>query len=381
MKRIGLNLLFLVPGETGGSEIYARGLLPALIEARPELDYTVFVNRELGATIKDESWHSDVKVVPIPVRGSSRFARVLAEQTLLPVSVRKHRIDVLHSLATTSPMVVPAASVVTILDVIYHHHPEAHAKMMALGMRALVPLSAKRADRVIAISNGARDDLIETLGLNPEKVDVIYLGAESIGKTKPTPEDQLRDRLGLGASTIVLSLGAKRPHKNLQRLIKAFARLDNGKDSVLALAGPTGPHEEELRKTIAQLGVSNRVKLLGWLDSADIESLYSMARCFVFPSLKEGFGLPLVEAMQRGVPVACSSAAPLPEIAGDAVRYFDPLSVDDMTMAITELLTDRREREHLATAGIKWASRYRWERAAQETLSVYERTHLEYESR
>ena len=366
LRRVGLNLLFLVPGETGGSEIYVRHLIPKLANVRPDLELVAFVNREgagakLGAT----------EVVEVDVSGRGRARRVLAEQRRLPRLARRHGIDLLHSPGTSAPWRPGVASVVTILDVIYARHPEAHTLPMRLGMRLIVPLAARGADRVITISHAAASEIAEELSVPLERIDVTYLGGRPIGPA--TPEPELRGRLGLADAPLVLSVSARRPHKNLPRLIEAFASLSADPPPVLVLPGYETPFEDELRRRAGELGVAERVRFLGWVSDEDLEGLYAAAACFAFPSLAEGFGLPVLEAMERGVPVACSSAGPLPEVAGEAARYFDPLDVGDMTAALSDLLGNARLREELTSAGRQRASSFTWERTAHETAESYER--------
>jgi glycosyltransferase involved in cell wall biosynthesis len=365
-RRIGLNLLFLVPGETGGSEIYVRHLIPKLAEVRPDLDLVAFVNREGGGAELGVA-----EVVEVGVSGRSRARRVLAEQRLLPRLARRHRIDLLHSPGTSAPRRPGIVSVVTILDVIYLRHPEAHTLPMRLGMRAIVPLAARGADRLITISHAAAAEIAEGLSVRREHIDVTHLGGRPIGPA--TPETELRRRLELGDGPLVLSVSARRPHKNLPRLIEAFATVSAEPPPLLVVPGYETPFEDELRRRADELGVAGRIRFLGWVSDEDLEGLYAAATCFAFPSLAEGFGLPVLEAMQRGVPVACSTAGPLPEIAGDAARYFDPLDVADMTLALWDLLRSDRLREELASAGRERARSFTWERTARETVESYER--------
>jgi glycosyltransferase involved in cell wall biosynthesis len=239
---------------------------------------------------------------------------------------------------------------------------------MTLGMRALVPLAARSADRIIAVSEATKAEIGRVLDVPPDRVDVVYEAGRPPGPA--TPEPELRARLRLGDAPLVLSVSARRPHKNLRRLLQAFAGLAEG--TSLVLPGYPTPFEGELVAEVSRLGLAGRVRLLGWVSEEDLEALYLAARCFVFPSLAEGFGLPVLEAMERGVPVACSRASSLPEVAGDAARYFDPLDVEDLRRAIAELLEDESLRARLAAAGRDRARLFSWERAAAETVAVYE---------
>ena len=188
----------------------------------------------------------------------------------------------------------------------------------------------------------------------------------------PTTEHQLRARLALGDGPVVLTVAAKKVHKNLARLVRAMAVVvQRWPDAKLVLPGnPTG-HERELRELVAQLGIDANVAFPNYVDAADLEGLYALASCFVFPSLNEGFGLPILEAMRRGVPVACSDASALPEVAGDAALYFDPYSVADIARAVSDLLADRELAARLIARGRERQARFTWEAAAQATLESY----------
>jgi glycosyltransferase involved in cell wall biosynthesis len=320
--------------------------------------------------LRDQPWGEGVQVVELPVRAVSRGRRVLAEQTALPLAVRRARIDLLHNVFTTAPALPGKPQVTTILDLIYKRFPDAHAGLLAQGMRMLVPLSAKRSKRIIAISEATKSDVVSFLGVDPSRVDVTYL-APGFSGADPEPEAALRERHSLGDAPIVLSVSAHRPHKNLERLIDAIAVIE--RPFVLVVPGYETPWESELAAHVRRRGVQERVRLLGWLGDAELEGLYSSATCMAFPSLAEGFGLPVLEAMARGLPVACSNTTSLPEVAGDAALYFDPLDLPAMTGVIERLLGDGDLRDRLAGAGREQASQFTWERTAEGTLRSYER--------
>lgn len=369
LRRVGLNLLYLVPGETGGMETYAVRLVPAIAAARPDLELVAFVNREAYDALEHKALGTEVRLVPVRLSGRSRLQRVGAEQLLLPRLLRRQGIQLLHSLGGTAPGWPRRASVLTLHDLIYARHPEAHTRLMALGLRALVPLAARSADRIIAVSEATKAEIGRVLDVPSDRVDVVYEAGRPPGPA--TPESELRARLRLGEAPLVLSVSARRPHKNLSGLLQAFAGLAEG--PLLVLPGYATPFEGELAAEVSRLGLSRRVRLLGWVSEEDLEALYLAANCFVFPSLAEGFGLPVLEAMERGLPVACSDASSLPEVAGDAARYFDPRDVPEMRRAIAELLEDSALRSRLAAAGRDRARLFSWERAAAETVAVYER--------
>jgi len=369
--RLGLNMLHLVPGETGGGEIYARHLVPALIDAAPHLTMTIFCASEAFDTITSESWADRARIVRVRVRSRSRTRRVLAEQFVLPVVVRRSRVNLLHNLFTTAPAVPGVVQVTTIHDVIYKRFPET-AGARTYGLRVLVPLAAKRSRRVITISEAARQDIIRFLKVGPERIDVTPLGP-GMDTVTPIPELELRRRFRLGDSPLVLTASAKRPHKNLERLIEAIAQLTGPRPPVLLLPGYSTTFEPRLRALAESLDGGERIRFTGWVDDATLDGLYRLADCFVFPSLGEGFGLPVLEAMVRGVPVACSNASSLPDVAGDAALYFDPTDTAGIASAVRRILSDPDLRDRLREAGRARAATFTWEATAVATLRSYER--------
>ena len=373
LNRLGVNLLYLVPGQVGGSEIYARNLLHAVHELRPELELVVYVGPEAVETLSTEPWAAAATFVPSPLRSSNKPLRVASELTWLPARLRRDRVDLLHSLGTTSPPLCPVPSVVTVLDLIYRHFPETFPLASRLGLRALVPTGARRADRVIAISQAGKRDLIDTLGLEPGNVDVVYLGFGMSPAADPLPEAELRDRYGLGDGPVVLTISAALRHKNLERLIRAFARVTAAHDAHLVVVGHSGLEQDALRAAADAQGIADRVVFTGWVDDAVVEGLYAVATVFAYPSLLEGFGLPLLEAMRRDVPVACSNVSALPEVAGDAAELFDPHDDNAIARAVARLLVDAERRGELIARGRERWPQFTWERAARETLAVYDR--------
>jgi glycosyltransferase involved in cell wall biosynthesis len=371
---VGLNLLFLVPGETGGMEVAARELIPALLDAAPEgTRFTAFINCEAAAA-GDGPWGELLPAVIVPVHARQRVQWVLGEQTLLPRLARKAGVELVHSLASTAPLHGRFHRVVTVHDLIYARFPEAHAGVRNLAMRALVPAAVRRSDRVIAISQSTRTDLVELLGTPAQRIDVIPQGLGSGRREPALGEPVLRERFGLGERRVLLSVSAKRPHKNLLALIEALAAIPAEGRPLLVLPGYPTWHEHELRERARSAGLSDDVLFLGWLSDEEMEGLWAIAEAFVFPSLYEGFGLPVLEAMARGVPVACSNASSLPEVAGDAALLFEPSDTQAIATAITRLLDDQALRERLRGLGLERARQFTWQRTARLTLASYART-------
>lgn len=370
---VGLNLVFLVPGYTGGTETYAQELIPELVAAAPDVRFTAFVNREAAAE-HGRPWGELIPAITVPVWARNRAQWVLGEQTLLPAMAERAGVDLLHSLGNTAPAWGHFRRVVTIHDLAYRLAPEAHLGVLGLGMRVLVPLAARRSHRIVVDAATTREDLQTVLRVPAGKVDVVPLGLGTGRRAAPLSEARLRAKLDLADRPIVLCVAAKRPHKNLMRLLGALALIPPERRPVLVLPGYRTPHEDELRDRATELGVLRDVRFLGWVDPADLEGLYAAAACFVLPSLFEGFGLPVLEAMARGLPVACSGIGALREVAGDAALLFDPESEPAIAAAIGRLLADPRERERLRIAGRERAGRFTWAATAAGTLEAYRRS-------
>ena len=362
---VGLNVLHLVPGETGGGETYVRRLVPALLSLDEAPRLTLFAAAEAHPSLLAEPWATEVSIVRVPVQAQSRTRRVFAEQTLLPRAARRARVELLHNTLNTAPALPGVPQVTTIHDVIYKRFPETAGRLNA-GVALLVPLAARRSQRVLTVSEASKEDIVCLLGANPSRVDVAPNGPGMAEPLEPIGAPELRSDLEMSAAPIVLTVAAKRPHKNLERLLAAFERVET--DAVLVVPGFATAHAAELE---ARAG--DRVRFVGWVDDRTLDGLYRAASCFVLPSLAEGFGLPVLEAMTRGTIVACSDIPVLHEVAGDAALYFDPLDPGSIAGTIQRCLTDDELRRRLVATGSKRARAFSWSTAAVETVACYDR--------
>jgi glycosyltransferase involved in cell wall biosynthesis len=371
-----LNLVFLVPG-MGGMEAYARRLVPEVLDLRPDLELVLYAKEPTREALASAPWAEAVEVVTHPLLGR-RFTSALSELTVLSRLATGSQIDLLHNLGMTAPLRTPFVNVVTVPDLIWWHHPDSLSRTTTTLWKAVVPPLARRADRVLTFSDASREDIVELLGVPADAVDVIPLAAGLEGRPDAVPEEELRRRLGLGDGPIVLAVSTKIRHKNVLRLVQAMrAVVDAVPDAVLVVPGRPTDYEHVLAEEAGRLGLEQHVRLPGWLAAEELEGLYRHAACFVCPSLREGFGLPVLEAMARGVPVACSNTSSLPEVAGDAARYFDPYDVDDIAAAGIELLRDESLRLRLADAGRARERQFTWRATAETTLASYERAYAE----
>jgi glycosyltransferase involved in cell wall biosynthesis len=365
---VGVNLLFLAPGEMGGLEVYSRELVAALA-AREDVQLTLFLNELAGS-----EWGELADTVTARLDPRRRVQWVAGDQLHSGRLAKRSGVQLVHSLASTGPAAGHFARVVTVHDLHYRVHPEAHFGLRALGMRALVPLAVRRAHRVIVPSEATRADLLRFTGAAPGRVDVVPEGIGQVARGAAAGDRAAgRERVGAGDRDVVLSVSAKRPHKNLGRLIGAVAGIPPERRPLLVLPGYSTPHEQELRELAQERGAAEHVRFVGWVSAGELEDLYAAADCFVFPSLYEGFGLPVLEAMTRGVPAATSGRASLAEVAGEAALTFDPEDEASIAAAIESILGDEALRERLRAAGRAQARRFTWGRAAELTVVAYRR--------
>jgi glycosyltransferase involved in cell wall biosynthesis len=231
----------------------------------------------------------------------------------------------------------------------------------------VVGRAARHADGLVTASRVARDEICDELGLDPLAFTVVHHGADLDSAASPAPEGEVRARYALDGARIVLCVATKRPHKNQEVLVRAMPQLDE--DVVLVLAGHPEPYDAELRELAGSLGVSGRIRFADYVPAADLEALWRMAGCGAFPTLAEGFGIPVVEAMARGVGVAVSDIPVLREVAGDVPRFFDPYDTDAAAKAIRATLAD----PSAGARGPARAARFTWAAAAEGTWSAYQR--------
>jgi glycosyltransferase involved in cell wall biosynthesis len=343
MTRIGVNALYLIPGGVGGTEIYLRNLLRALADIDSENQYVVFTNRETGSDVvpgRPNFTHAQQ-----PVRASFRPARILWEQFGLPFALHKHRINVLFNPGFTTPLLSACPMVTVFHDLQHKRHPEYFRWFDLPFWNFLVWASARKSKGAIAVSQATADDLRRYYGRDAQ---VIHHGVErefiEIAEHR-TPKDYL------------LCVSTTHPHKNLERLLRIHAQMTNAPKLIL-----TGVRGFAAKKIESLAGDS--VEITGWIPRQQLFELYRGARGFIYPSTFEGFGMPVLEAMAAGVPVACSDIPPLREIARSTVHFFDPASDREIRDALLFLASGKISTE----AAQHRAAQFSWEKTARATL-------------
>lgn len=364
--RVGLDAHMIGARETG-NETYVRGLIGALPGVAPDLRYVLY-------TASPDLARQGLSDAPVArtrlLRPASPWIRLPIG---LPLAARRDRLDVLH-VTYHAPPRSPCRTVVTVHDLSFMAFPNTFGPRDLLVLSTLVPLSARRARAVIVPSEHTRRDLIRAYGLPPDKIVVTPEAADA--RFSPS-EDAGADRavvrrLGL-VRPYILALGTLQPRKNFERLVEAYAALRRSgrTDHHLVIVGKAGRAAARLRERIARLGLEERVHLRGYLAAADVPAVYRAATCFVFPSLYEGFGLPVLEAMACGTPVIASNQAAVPEVAGDAAVLVDPYRVGELAGAIERVLADPALRARLRAGGLARAATFSWEETARRTAEVY----------
>ncbi|HLJ45401.1 MAG TPA: glycosyltransferase family 1 protein [Bryobacteraceae bacterium] len=346
--RIGVNALYLIPGGVGGTEIYLRNLLAALASIDRESEYVIFTNRETGGDLVPQQ--SNFEWAPQPFPATFRPARILWEQTRLPLAVKRRGIDVLFNPGFTAPLLVHCPNVTVFHDLQHKVHPENFRWFDLPFWRLLLWSAARRSQGLISVSEATRADLKRFYGVDST---VIHHGVEpaffEIAERRE-PGDYL------------LCVSTLHPHKNLERLIRVHGSMPDAPQ--LVLTGLRGFAAEKLERAAGP-----RVRFTGWIPRQELYELYRCARAFIYPSTFEGFGMPVLEAMAAGVPVACSNIPPLREVAGPYAVYFAPNDDNAMKSAIEMVLTNPGSGEPARAR----AANYTWEETARQTLGYLSR--------
>lgn len=363
--RIAFDGTTLRPGRTGVG-YYTEHLLHHLA-VQPDNEVVVISNRAVETT----------RPLPPGVRiatSSWRTPRVVWMQTLAPRLLKQLQPDVVHFTNGMVPLASPVPTVVTIHDMSLTMYPRYHPARRVLLNRPLVDLAARRADAIITVSQSAKRDIMRLYGLSADRVHVVH---EAAAPTfRPVRDLQrlaaVRRRYGL-ADRFILYVGTIEPRKNLPKLIEGFARRHASGDlpHQLVCAGPYGWLSGDIENQIERLRIEHALRFTGYVPFDDLPALYTLAEMFVFPSLYEGFGLPVIEAMACGTPVVTGHVAALTEVAGGAVEHVERLDAEPLGDTMVRLARSPERRQQLSILGLQRAHTFSWQRAARETLQVY----------
>ena len=361
----------------GGIGRYTRELLGALLREQGSYRFQVFTARSPQTSPSkyelSSAAEASIKRVPLTPRWLYRIWYRL--RLPVPVQLFTGRIDLFHSPDFVLPPVMgPIPTLLTVHDLSFEYYPETFTPSLVTYLRRVVPWSVRRATRVLADSESTRSDLMSLYQTPGQKITVLYSGVnEQFRPIRSQPTlSTVRAKYGIGDEPYIFTVSTLQPRKNHRMLIEAFSRLVSAAQINLVIAGGKGWLYDEMAAEIMRLGLTERVHFLGFVDDEDLPTLYSAASLFVFPSLYEGFGLPILEAMACGTPVLASDASSLPEVSGDAALQLPPSDVAAWTAAMRNLLEDDGLRKRLVAAGFERAKRFTWERSARELLGIYE---------
>lgn len=365
--RLGVNTLFYLPGEVGGSETYLLETLRVLSRMPEGPDLVLFSNIENDGKLRAEFPRAEV--VESGIAATNRFTRILAEQIQLPWLVRRSRVEVLWSPGYTAPAFCSCPQVVSILDMQYKRFPQDVSWLAARTMDVLYPASARRCAAIVTISEFAKSEIMHFIGVPPEKVTVTLLAADpAFGAPHGPPPEAVQ------GAPFLLCVAHTYPHKNVAMLVRAFNRVAAEIPHRLVLVGKARFGEPEVAAALKD-SPPGRVLRISGVRWHELIALYQAADWFVFPSLYEGFGLPVLEAMRAGIPVLTTREASIPEIGGDAVRYADGCNEATFAKALLEAVNlPREERAQLVESARNRAADFTWEASTDRLWAVLKRT-------
>ena len=369
---VGLNAQLLDFSRTyrsGGISRYIYHLLAQLRLLDGDDRYTVLVPRlPVDAALAPTP---RFRLVSVGLPTAQPAVRILWEQCLQPATLRRLGVDLLHSLAVAQPIAWRGPSLVSFMDVSFLRYPRAFNRGNRVYLTVMASAAVRRADRLLAISEHTRQDLVALLGARPEQVTVTHCGVDpAFRPLDPGEVAAFRARHNL-PERFILYLGTLEPRKNVLRLLDAYARLRRVAAPPLVLAGGRGWGHASIDARVAALGLHDVVTFLGYVPAADLPLCYNAAAVFVYPSLYEGFGLPPLEALACGTPVVASNASSLPEVLGEAALLIDPRDPVTLAEALAVALADETLRARLRAAGLARARQFSWRRMAEATHAAY----------
>ncbi len=351
---------------------YAESLIRALVAADPGR-YALFYNRERGVEPLAGLEHLPARTVSLGYK-PWRMAVWLGQLARIGFDRLLPGADLFHA---TEHLLIPlhhTPCVLTVHDLAFRLYPHCHKPLNYAFLNLAMPLFIRRADSIIVVSHSTKQDLVGLYGVDPNRITVIYEAADSRFHPQPMETiERIRRKHSL-MEPFVLCVSTIEPRKNLTRLIEAWqliVRKSRYPGIRLVIAGKRGWLYQPFFRRLEELGLDREVILLGHVPDGDLPALYSGATLFVFPSLYEGFGLPVLEAMACGTPVVCSNTSSLPEIVGEAALTFDPVDVEEMAARIEEALHNEALREEMRKKSLQQAAKFSWERTAKETLQIY----------
>ncbi|GAC1304808.1 MAG: glycosyltransferase family 1 protein [Mucilaginibacter sp.] len=370
---IGIDARFLAKRRGIGN--YIKNLLEELAKTTSPHKFILYADSKAVINAVPADPRFSLKIIPFKLYP-------IWEQLILPFHVWADKLDILHCPGNSAPIVLPKKTklIITIHDVMYMlpgrmlpSSPSLYQKIGRLYLRLIVPLVAKNANKIITISKYSESDIVKSLSINESRLSVIYEAPGAVFRQDNIQSKAKLKKFNLNLEHFLFAFGALDPRKNTARIINAFAEFQKGNPSKhqLVVVGLSKNAIDHFSKQVQSLKLCEKVALLGFVSEDELISLYSLAEVMLYPSLYEGFGIPVLEAMACGTPVIGSTSASIPEIAGNAALLVDPLDVNELTLAITKMCADNLLRQEYRTRGLKRVTEFSWQKVAQETLSVY----------
>lgn len=369
---IGIDARGMTGSPTGVGR-YVKNLVRAMAALDPELALRLYVPRAAEPVAGPSAGRARVETVAL---GMPWVDNVLAwNHVRLAAQMLRRPVDLFHGTFYTLPAFCPAPAVVTLHDITFHLHPEWFTWKARLAFNGFARASARKARHVLTVSECSRADIIAAYDLPPSSVTAVPLAPDPdfARLSDPARLQEVKQRYGLDGDYL-LHVGAITPRRNLPRLLEAFASVRRRAPGLtLVLAGTVEPPSPPVEIEVNRKGLAAAVKMAGYVRPGDLPVLYGGAAAVVYPSLYEGFGLPVLEAMASGVPVLASATSCFPEVAGDAALLVDPTSIEAIAEGLWSILSDEALRRDLIVKGLARAASFSWERTARATLDVYRR--------
>jgi len=395
--RIGIDARTILnpeKGEAAGIGHYTYQLIRHLLEIDKENDYFLFFDKTVQQKRLKKFEQENVRFRFFPFISYNRFLPSTYRNFLTTAFISRENLDIFHSPIPSLPQGYKAPTVITVHDLTIYKFPELYTNKEIMLLKLVIPKAIEMAGGIIAVSQSTKKDLGEIFGISTKKIEVIYHGIDSrfFRKCNTEEVDKVKKKYGI-TKDYLLFLGTLEPRKNILRIVEAYERLRDrlvelpqlslkdplkkeslknySVDYQLVLAGQPGTHFKSIQERIKKSKYKDDIILPGYIDADDLDQLFEGAKIFVFPTLYEGFGIPVIEAMANGIPVVTSNVSSLPEIAEGKAILVNPFNVAEISQAIFDLLTNNKLYNEISQKGREKAKEFNWEKTARETLNFY----------
>jgi glycosyltransferase involved in cell wall biosynthesis len=369
VSKIGINLLYINPKLAGGSVTYALKLVKEISLLDQKNEYVIYINKECKNINFEVGSNFEIRVLNFEY--SSVYLRYFWEQLILPFYIFKDKIDLIHSLGYVTPLFTNAKKIVSILDINY----KGHSNNMSLSKRfllgSMVNLSAIFSNKIITISEFSKKQIVKYTQVKENKIIVTLLsGSSDLSPNENVDAYEVLKKFNI-FNEYIIAFSSPSPHKNIERLIEAFCEVLKNKPNLKLVLVGHQHKSESLIKVIRKNDLLDYVLFTGFVPEEDIHPLMSNSKLFVFPSLYEGFGIPLLDAQVCQIPVVSSNAGSLPEVGGVGALYFNPENINEITEIILKALDENQLSKAIVAKGIENREKFSWQNTAKQTIDVY----------